>query len=485
MNQENLLKALAAIKRAKTSLLLRELWLEELPQELAQATQLKKLDINHNSLSELPDWIGELSELQEINLWGNSLQTLPDTMSAMKGLKKIQLESNNIQTLPDSLAALTSLEELVLESNSLEVVPECISQMTNLKVLDLGRNPIKELPDWIGNLTNLTRLNLTYTAVTTLPPSIGKLKKLEHLYLYGVQMQKLPDAIGQLESLSNLAITDLEELQYFPDHLEGMKNLEDLSLNNCKLDHIPAGVLTLPKLKFLRMEENQLDHIPEDLLKIKSLNGIFFRENQIKEIPAYLSEQNWLTIDLACNDITLDSFPPNFASFKLQYLMVNYTPLAEVKLNADFALPEGVSIEGLKYKISKKSFLKDIREMAEAANDAALQEIEEKYLTKLNKSLKKWNGAEGVIESVTDFQKAFLKMLYDKKLAKIKKVAKTSIEIYYESSPRRVLIDIDKFTLPTADNSSWELTFNNKDFMGPVVVVTMNGWQVESEVLVG
>lgn len=485
MNKEHLPQALAAIKRAKTSLSLKEMWLEELPQEIAQLASLKTLNINHNSLAVLPDWITNLGNLQSINLWGNSLATLPENIGALKKLKKLQLEGNNIEKLPESLGDLSNLEELVLESNGLEELPESVTKLSQLKVLDLGRNPLKKLPETIGNLTNLTRLNLTYTQVKTLPASIGKLKKLEHLYLYGLDLEELPPEITGLESLTQLHLSGCKNFKTLPANLSGMTGLEDLGMEECNLKQIPAGIFTLPALKFLRLVNNHLDHIPEELVQMKSLEGFFFTDNHISVIPHFLVDKTWLTIDLANNDIDLKSFPKNFADFKLKYFYVGGNPFAELKLNADFLMPPNLSIYGLTHKISKKSFSKEINQLKEAATTDQLQEMGDKYLAKLNKSIVKWNGREDTITDISDFQKMFLKLLFDKKLAKIKKTAKTSIEIFYESSPRKVAIDIDKFSFPEADNTSWEITLNNKNFMGPVVVITMNGWDIEDEVLVG
>ena len=485
MNAENLPKALALIKKAKTSLSLKELWLGELPEELASLTSLKNLDINHNSLAILPDWIGQLTHLENINLWGNSLKTLPESIGQLRQLKVLQLDGNKIEKLPQSIGHLVNLEELILESNALTALPENIDQLTHLKVLDLGRNPIQKLPDNIGRLENLTRLNLTYTKVTALPPSIGQLKKLTTLSLHGLNLETLPDEIQALTQLKTLFISDCQNFKKLPDDLSNMTGLTDLMLQNCNLDEIPAGVFTLPNLEFIRLENNHLTHIPEKLTEMPHLKRLFLRDNKINALPAFLSTKKWLSIDLNSNPISRDSFPKNFGDFQLANLSVHDTPFAQLKLDADFSMPPELTITGLVHKISKKGFVKEINQIKTDLNPSTLQEIQQTYLTKLNKSLVKWNGSDGKITTVSDFQTVFLQVLFDKKLAKIKKTAKTHLEIYYESSPRKISIDIDKITFPTDQDSTWEMTLNNRDFMGPIVVISLNGWSIEEETLVG
>ncbi|HAS43487.1 MAG TPA: hypothetical protein DCS93_23610 [Microscillaceae bacterium] len=485
MNTENLSKALALIKKATTSLSLKELWLEELPEELASLTSLKKLDLNHNNLETLPDWIGQLTRLENLNLWGNKLKTLSESIGQLQQLKVLQMDGNKLAKLPQSIGQLAHLEELILESNALTALPENIDQLTQLKVLDLGRNPIEQLPDNIGQLPNLERLNLTYTKLKALPTSIGQLTKLTSLSLFGVDLETLPDEVQALTHLETLFISDCQNFKKLPDDLSNMTGLRDLMLKNCNLEEIPKEVFTLPNLQFLRLENNHLTHIPEKLMQMKHLKGLFLGNNKINVLPAFLSAKEWLTIDLSSNPIALTSFPENFGDFQLANFSVYDTPFAQLKLNADFSMPSELTIKGLVHKISKKGFAKEINQMKTELSQDALQEIQQRYLTKLNKSLVKWNGSDGKVTKVSEFQAVFLQVLFDKKLAKIKKAAKTHLEIYYESSPRKISIDIDKISLPTDHASAWEITLNNRDFMGPVVVISLNGWSIEEETLVG
>ena len=58
-------------------LLLNSLELTELPESLAELSQLKFLDISRNLLTTLPEWLGNLTSLDRLIISNNKLSTLP------------------------------------------------------------------------------------------------------------------------------------------------------------------------------------------------------------------------------------------------------------------------------------------------------------------------------------------------------------------------------------------------------------------------
>src|SRR5689334_8968142 len=63
--------------------------LSELPELLAELTQLHKLSISHHQLTALPDWLNKLTQLEELEVNDNQLAELPESLGELRNLKSI------------------------------------------------------------------------------------------------------------------------------------------------------------------------------------------------------------------------------------------------------------------------------------------------------------------------------------------------------------------------------------------------------------
>src|SRR4051794_12285038 len=66
-----------------TKLDLSGLGLSELPEQLAQLTHLRILNLKNNKLTNLPEWFFDLTNLTVLNLSDNQLISLPDLVGRM------------------------------------------------------------------------------------------------------------------------------------------------------------------------------------------------------------------------------------------------------------------------------------------------------------------------------------------------------------------------------------------------------------------
>lgn len=88
--------------------------LTELPPELGQLKQLKKLILNKNRLEAIPPEIGQLHDLRELIISQNELETLPEEISNLQKLRYIDMWSNNVTHLPRAMNDMMALEEIDL-----------------------------------------------------------------------------------------------------------------------------------------------------------------------------------------------------------------------------------------------------------------------------------------------------------------------------------------------------------------------------------
>ncbi|WP_028975491.1 leucine-rich repeat domain-containing protein [Spirochaeta cellobiosiphila] len=487
MKFDNIQKALSKIKSAKTTLSLNQMWLGSVPEEVGELQNLSRLDLSYNDLKELPDFVYSLTKLRHLKLKGNKINFLSEQISQLTKLKTLDLEGTVITALPESIGSLSNLEELIVESGALTKVPDSLGSLTKLKVLDLGRNPVKRIPESIGQCTQLERLNLTYTQLESLPSSLGQLQNLEQLSLLYTNLTSIPDCLGDLTCLTGFGIAGMEKCVSFPSDFSKLTRLKNFILKDCKLDKIPQGIYTFSSLDFLRIEGCGLTAIPEDVLNLSDLKGLYVGFNKINTIPEFLSQKEWLTLDLSGNNITASSFPDNFEQMKIHNLYLYSTPLSDLKKEPDgFTKPDMTKIAGIGFKIQKKrpdTFVIDLeKSLKEEGSD--LNSLKTEVLNKINQPLIKWGGTSNQITEISDWQCLSLKTLIDKKLSKLKTIAKRSFQEFYGDDKKRILMDVQSLELPQFD-SEWEITINNKDMTGPLVILKMNGWNVSEETLVG
>ncbi|KAL5716596.1 hypothetical protein ACHQM5_018264 [Ranunculus cassubicifolius] len=185
-----------------TQFLLRSLNLTgELPEELANLTFLRIIDLNRNFfMGNIPRrWT--LLPLNFLGLVGNFLSgTLPRELGSVTTLREILLSGNNFTgALPDTFGNLRNLTDFRIDGSTLS-----------------GR-----IPEFIGNWTSLTRLDMEGTSL----------------------QGPIPSSISLLTELLQLRITDLNAQNIsFPD-LRSLTKLTDLILRNCSITgQIPSYI---------------------------------------------------------------------------------------------------------------------------------------------------------------------------------------------------------------------------------------------------
>jgi internalin A len=226
----------------ETGLNLSGLGLKEVPESLAQLTQLRYLNLDRNHLATVPESMCQLVKLQNIFLTSNQLTTIPATLVRLTELKELFLQSNHLTTIPKSLAELTQLKVLSLSNNHLTEIPESFGGLRELNSFYMHDNELTTLPASFTQLNQLQHLNLADNRLTTVPDSIRELTQLEALYLSRNQLTTLPESFGQLTRLRNLDLTG-NRLALLPQSLRSLKSLRQLFLHGNPRLRLPRSVL--------------------------------------------------------------------------------------------------------------------------------------------------------------------------------------------------------------------------------------------------
>jgi Leucine-rich repeat (LRR) protein len=202
-----------------------------------------------------------------------------------------------------------------------------LSKLKDLQVLRLSTNNLTSFPKNFSELTNLIYFSSYNNALTTFIPDAKPFFNLHYLELQNTKIDSIPAQIAYLSKLQTFRFGNTDDTLKLPTTLKYLKNLKELSLENCVLDSFPKLIFKIPQLVFLSLnntntfyltkhferfeklevlvvENNKLEKIPFEIYKAKNLRILALRNNKLSNIPETISELTNLTIlDLRGNAI--------------------------------------------------------------------------------------------------------------------------------------------------------------------------------------
>ncbi|WP_163833956.1 leucine-rich repeat domain-containing protein [Spartinivicinus ruber] len=309
--QEALKRIEAARLNESTELDLSSLNLAELPQAVADLTQLTELDCSGNQLKDLSA-LANLTQLTELVCSDNQLTDL----SALVNLTQLTtlVCSRNQLTDLSALVNLTQLTELYCSDNPLTDLSG-LAKLIQLTTLVCSGNPLNDLSALV-NLTQLTELDCSgnqltdlsglakLIQLTTLNCSFNQLTDLSTLAKL-IQLTTLDCSRNQLTDLSGLAkliqLTTLVCSGNPLNDLSALVNLTQLTELDCSGNQLTdlSGLAKLTQLTTLNCSFNQLTDL-SGLAKLIQLTTLGCSGNQLKDLSA-LANLTQLT-ELVCSD---------------------------------------------------------------------------------------------------------------------------------------------------------------------------------------
>ncbi len=135
--------------------------------------QLLELKISRCAIKAIPDNIANLTNLVKLDFSDNELQAFPNSILKLdSSLEWLDLQNNKLKRLPDDLLKLKNLEVLLLKNNKLNFLPKNICKLSKLQKLDLSNNPLHFLPKEMMDLKHLQTLIFTIRKRFSIPQEL-------------------------------------------------------------------------------------------------------------------------------------------------------------------------------------------------------------------------------------------------------------------------------------------------------------------------
>ena len=250
--QSPLDKALLKFETSKKKLLdLSLLNLKEIPHHIFDQKDILELDLSGNYIDELPVELLQLKQLKKIRLYDCNFTQFPAILLKMLTLEEIDLSVNTINDLPSEISKLTNLKKLFLYNCSFNYFPEAVYFIPQLEVLDISYQ--EDQPAFVIAKTfpKLKILNLSANfgiSITALQPN------LENLDIRNCSLSEIPIAVLGSSKLKKLDVT-LNPVTYLPKEITNLQKIVHLALPLNYLDEESVKLLqSLPKLSKLSLE---------------------------------------------------------------------------------------------------------------------------------------------------------------------------------------------------------------------------------------
>ncbi|MCU0446062.1 MAG: leucine-rich repeat domain-containing protein [Microscillaceae bacterium] len=282
-----------------------------------------------NEVNDIPG----LHRVEELSPYSGEKKIFTSLIEAQQNpaqVFRLQLNSLRLHQLPAEVWQFKQLEELYVSDNYLTNLPDDLAQkLPRLRILDVSNNHLKRLPSALNQLNDLEYLNISFNQITALPTDFAKLQKLQVLNLENNTFRNLPIEIFSLSNLKHLLIRHLK-IKDFSQFLT-LKNLQQLSLEDCGISAFPAEIWQFQHLERLSLAHNQLDKIPAEIDRLPKLVYLNLAHNRLKnDLNSLTKLKRLLNLDLSYNPISsiADDWWTNMPQLKA--INLSFTALEEV-----------------------------------------------------------------------------------------------------------------------------------------------------------
>lgn len=207
-------------------------------------------------------------------------QKLYERIGNLSDLQVLKLSGNGVSTYPKGFENLSNLMYFASYNNKFPVFPE-LKGLYNLQYLELQHTSIDSMPAQIAYLSRLQSLKFGNTDDTLrLPSTLRFLKNLKDITMENCVMDSLPKQLFGIPSLVYLNLSNTNT-HYLSKHFERLPNLEVLVIENNPITKIPFEIYKARKLRLISLRGDQLTKIPESISQLENLSLLDLRGNKI------------------------------------------------------------------------------------------------------------------------------------------------------------------------------------------------------------
>lgn len=158
------------------------------------------------------------------------------------------------------------------------------------------------------SVTAITRIDISHNSLKDLPNEIFALSSLRYLNLSQNRLETIPVPQEEVGTPTSKSKKDKKKYEY------NVPVLEELYLQDNRLETIPASIFRLPFLQILDVSNNKLQELPFDCWKSPKLRELNVAFNLLKDLPSLPPEELCCSSSDALSPVA-DAYLFNTSSF--------------------------------------------------------------------------------------------------------------------------------------------------------------------------
>ncbi|MDO8999110.1 MAG: leucine-rich repeat domain-containing protein [Bacteroidota bacterium] len=208
--------------------------------------------------------------------------------------------------LKEALKIETKVYKLDLSYKKLEPkLYEKLYKLKDLQALKLSSNEIADYPKNFDELANLVYFASYNNKLTSFPPNLQPFNNLYYLELQHTKIDSIPAQIAYLNKLQSFKFGNTDDTLSLPNTFYFLKNLKDISIENCVMDSFPKQLFKITTLNYLNLSNTNTHYITKHFERFKNLEVLIIENNPLAELPFDIYKaQNLRLISLRGNKLT-------------------------------------------------------------------------------------------------------------------------------------------------------------------------------------
>lgn len=160
-----------------------------------------------------------------------------------------------------------------------------LGKLKDLQALKLSGNEVTSYPPGFSELFNLVYFASYNNEFTSFLPDLKNLYGLNYVEFFGAKFDSIPTDIAYLNKLKTLKVSSTNDSLFLPTSLRYLKNLKDLTIENCILDSFPKEVFKIPNINYLNLTNTNIFRVSKHFERMPNLEVLILDANKLSSLP--------------------------------------------------------------------------------------------------------------------------------------------------------------------------------------------------------
>lgn len=237
------------------------------------------VNYNEESLNSILKMVSSQKSIRSISINGNLLFSFPKSLYYLGHLEYLSLENVKFHYILSERESNLTIDTLSLHSDSIVMIFPTFARKLGIKSLQISEPKYYNFPAGFEEMHELKEIILTDFSPEAFEIMLKRIpddNRIEYFRWSNSVIRSVPVSISKLKNLKKLNFSGDTLLQFLPDEIGDLNNLEMIDLSRCGFIEFPQILFRLRKLELVNLSSNKINNI-----------GCTFENTTIKRIGLF------------------------------------------------------------------------------------------------------------------------------------------------------------------------------------------------------